>query len=43
MECLEHNLGRVRVLDKDWDREKIMEYAKRFTWDKVAEETMGIS
>jgi len=28
----------LKVLDTEWDRE----YAKQFTWDKVAEETLDI-
>jgi glycosyltransferase involved in cell wall biosynthesis len=30
------------ALDKDWDREKLLEYAQQFTWDKIAKETMKI-
>lgn len=30
------------ALDKDWDREKILKYAKRFTWENIAKETRGI-
>lgn len=29
-------------LDKNWDRENILEYAKHFTWDNAANEIMGI-
>jgi len=29
-------------LDNEWDKEKILEYAKRFTWENVANEIMGI-
>ena len=29
-------------LDKEWDREKILEYAKQFTWENIAKEIMEI-
>jgi len=29
-------------LDKEWDREKILEYAQRFTWENITKEIMGI-
>ncbi|GAH34690.1 unnamed protein product, partial [marine sediment metagenome] len=29
-------------LDKEWDRDKILEYAKRFTWEKIAKEIIKI-
>lgn len=30
------------ALEKDWDREKILKYVKRFTWDNIAKEIMEI-
>jgi len=30
------------ALDKDWDREKILEYAKQFTWENVTKKIMKI-
>jgi glycosyltransferase involved in cell wall biosynthesis len=30
------------ALDKDWNREKILDYAKRFTWENIAKDIMGI-
>jgi len=29
-------------LDKEWDRENILEYAKQFTWENIAKEIIGI-
>ncbi len=29
-------------LEKDWDREKILEYAQRFTWKNIAKEIVSI-
>ncbi len=30
------------ALDKDWNREKILDYAKQFTWENIAKDIMGI-
>jgi teichuronic acid biosynthesis glycosyltransferase TuaC len=30
------------ALDMEWDREAILAYADRFTWDKIAKETMRV-
>jgi len=32
----------IEALDNDWDREKIHNYAQRFTWDKIARETLKV-
>jgi len=29
-------------LDKEWDAKKILNYARRFTWDNIVEEIMEI-
>ena len=30
----------LTALDKEWDREKILEYAERFTWDNIVKEIL---
>ena len=30
------------ALDREWDREKILTYAERYTWENVAKEIMGV-
>lgn len=30
------------ALDREWDREAILEYAERFTWENIAKEIMGV-
>jgi glycosyltransferase involved in cell wall biosynthesis len=32
----------LTALDKEWDREKILEYAERFTWDNIVKEKLNI-
>ena len=32
----------VRALETDWDRKYISNYAKQFTWDKIAEKIMEV-
>ncbi|RKY36126.1 MAG: glycosyltransferase family 4 protein [Candidatus Omnitrophota bacterium] len=32
----------IKALSKEWDREKLIEYAKRNTWDKVVERSYAI-
>lgn len=35
--------GKILIgLDKEWDRDKILEYAKRFTWENIAKRTLKI-
>lgn len=30
------------ALDREWDREAILRYAERFTWEKIAKEIVGV-
>jgi len=30
------------ALDREWDREKILAYAERFTWENIAKEIVGV-
>ena len=30
------------ALDREWDREKILTYAERYTWENIAKEIMGV-
>jgi glycosyltransferase involved in cell wall biosynthesis len=30
----------LTAFDKEWDREKILEYAERFTWDNIVKEIL---
>ena len=30
------------ALEREWDREKILAYVERFTWEKIAKEIMGV-
>jgi len=30
------------ALDREWDREKILAYAERYTWESIAEEIVGV-
>jgi glycosyltransferase involved in cell wall biosynthesis len=30
----------LRALDKEWDKEKILEYVERFTWDNIVKEIL---
>ena len=30
------------ALDREWDREAILTYAERFTWENIAKETMSV-
>jgi len=30
------------ALDREWDRDKILAYAERYTWENIAEEIMGV-
>jgi teichuronic acid biosynthesis glycosyltransferase TuaC len=30
------------ALDREWDREAILAYAERFTWENIAKEIMGV-
>ena len=30
------------ALDREWDREAILEYAQRYTWENIAKEIMGV-
>lgn len=30
------------ALDREWDREAILRYAKQYTWDNIAKETIGV-
>lgn len=30
------------ALDKEWNREKILNYAKQFTWENIAKDTRGV-
>ncbi|NJE42905.1 glycosyltransferase family 4 protein [Thermococcus sp. GR6] len=39
-ECLAEKI--LIALDKKWDKEKIRKYAEQFTWDKIAEQTVGM-
>ena len=39
-ECLAEKI--LIALDKEWDRERIREYAKQFTWENIAKRTLGI-
>ncbi len=39
-ECLAEKI--LIALNKEWDREKIREYAKQFTWENIAKRTLGI-
>ena len=32
----------MEALDLNWDREKIHEYAQKFTWDRIARETLKV-
>ncbi len=32
----------IEALDKDWDSEKILVYAKRFTWENIAKEIIAL-
>ena len=32
----------LRALETEWDDEYIREYAKRFTWENIAKEIMGV-
>jgi glycosyltransferase involved in cell wall biosynthesis len=32
----------LTALDKEWDREKILEYAERFTWERIAKEVLKV-
>ena len=35
--------GRILIaLDREWDREKILTYAERYTWENIAKEIMGV-
>lgn len=39
-ECLAEKIN--TALEKNWDKDKILEYAEQFTWEKVAKETLKI-
>ncbi|NJE11147.1 glycosyltransferase [Thermococcus sp. MAR1] len=39
-ECLGEKI--LIALDKEWDREKIREYAEQFTWEEIAEKILGV-
>ena len=30
------------ALDREWDREKILGYAERYTWENIAKEIVGV-
>jgi teichuronic acid biosynthesis glycosyltransferase TuaC len=30
------------ALDREWDREAILEYAQQYTWKNIAKEIMGV-
>ena len=30
------------ALDREWDREAILTYAERYTWENIAKEIMGV-
>ena len=30
------------ALDREWDRETILRYAERYTWENIAKETMSV-
>jgi len=30
------------ALDREWDRDAILAYAERFTWENIAKEIMGV-
>ena len=32
----------LRALDKDWDEDRIREYAKQYTWEKIAREIVKL-
>jgi glycosyltransferase involved in cell wall biosynthesis len=32
----------LTALDKEWDKEKILKYAERFTWDNIVKEIIVI-
>ena len=32
----------LTAFDKEWDREKILEYAKRFRWERIAKEVLKV-
>jgi glycosyltransferase involved in cell wall biosynthesis len=32
----------LTALDKEWDNKKILEYAKRFTWERIAKEILDV-
>ena len=32
----------LAALDREWDREKILAYAERYTWENIAKEIMGV-
>lgn len=32
----------LTALDRKWDREAILAYAERYTWEKIAKEIMGV-
>ena len=32
----------LTALDREWDREAILEYAERFTWENIAKEIVGV-
>jgi len=39
-ECLAEKI--LIALDKEWDREKIREYAEQFTWEKISIEVLNV-
>jgi len=39
-ECLAEKI--LMALEKEWDRERIREYAKRFTWENIAKEIIDL-
>jgi len=39
-ECLAEKI--LIALEKDWDREKIRKYARQFTWDNIAKQTLKV-
>lgn len=32
----------LAALDREWDREKILAYARRYTWENIAKEVVGV-